>query len=317
MKRSLPFLLTIVLLALGSTSGAAPIKVLIIDGQNNHNWKAMTPFMKAQLEKTGRFTVDVSTTPPATPGAPKTLNAEQKAKAEQAGAELKKQLAVQWDAWRPDFAKYDVIVSNYNGQDWPLPVKTAFANHMKNGGRFVCVHAADNSFPNWPEYNQMIGLGGWGGRTEKHGPYVYYDAAGKEVRDTKPGSGGSHGPQHEFIIELRNAQHPITQGMPAKWKHAQDELYDSLRGPAENMEILATAWCDKTKRHEPMMMVIKHGKGLVFHTPMGHENGKALQCVGFITTINRACEWLATGKVTFPIPGNFPGAEKSSVVTQN
>ncbi len=317
MNRFFPFLLAITLLALGSTSDAAPIKILIIDGQNNHNWKAMTPFMKAQLEKTGRFTVDVSTTPPATPGAPKTLNAEQKAKAEQASAELKKQLAAQWDAWRPDFAKYDVIVSNYNGQDWPLPVQTAFANHMKNGGRFVCVHAADNSFPNWPEYNQMIGLGGWGGRTEKHGPYVYYDAAGKEVRDTKPGSGGSHGPQHEFIIELRNAQHPITQGMPTKWKHAQDELYDSLRGPAENMEILATAWCDKTKRHEPMMMVIKHGKGLVFHTPMGHENGKALQCVGFITTINRACEWLATGKVTFPIPSNFPAAEKSSVVTQN
>ncbi len=317
MNRFFPFLLAITLLALGSTSDAAPIKILIIDGQNNHNWKAMTPFMKAQLEKTGRFTVDVSTTPPATPGAPKTLNAEQKAKAEQASAELKKQLAAQWDAWRPDFAKYDVIVSNYNGQDWPLPVQTAFANHMKNGGRFVCVHAADNSFPNWPEYNQMIGLGGWGGRTEKHGPYVYYDAAGKEVRDTKPGSGGSHGPQHEFIIELRNAQHPITQGMPTKWKHAQDELYDSLRGPAENMEILATAWCDKTKRHEPMMMVIKHGKGLVFHTPMGHENGKALQCVGFITTINRACEWLATGKVTFSIPSNFPAAEKSSVVTQN
>ncbi len=317
MKRFFTFLLTVALFAFGSVTNAAPIKILIIDGQNNHNWKAMSPFMKAQLEKTGRFTVDISTTPSTTPNAPKSLTAEQKAKAEQANAELKKEASSNWDAWRPDFAKYDVIISNYNGQDWPQPVKTAFESHMKNGGRFVCVHAADNSFPNWLEYNQMIGLGGWGGRTEKHGPYVYYDNAGKEVRDTKPGNGGSHGPQHEFTIELRGAKHPITQGMPAKWKHTQDELYDSLRGPAENMEILATTWCEKTKRHEPMMMVIKHGKGLVFHTPMGHENGKALQCVGFITTLNRACEWLATDKVTFAIPANFPSAEKSSGVAAN
>ena len=172
MKRFFTFLLTVALFAFGSVTNAAPIKILIIDGQNNHNWKAMSPFMKAQLEKTGRFTVDISTTPSTTPNAPKSLTAEQKAKAEQANAELKKEASSNWDAWRPDFAKYDVIISHYNGQDWPQPVKTAFESHMKNGGRFVCVHAADNSFPNWLEYNQMIGLGGWGGRTEKHGPYV-------------------------------------------------------------------------------------------------------------------------------------------------
>ncbi len=294
-----------------ATAHAAPIKALIVDGQNNHNWKAMTPFMKAQLEKTGRFAVDVVTTPSQMPSPPKNLSAEQKKQAEQAAAELRKQFAARWDAFRPEFAKYDVIISNYNGEDWPKAVQAAFEAYMKNGGRFVCVHAADNSFPEWAEYNKMIGLGGWGGRNEKHGPYVYFDNAGKEVRDVRPGGGGSHGPQHEFTIELRNAAHPITQGMPAKWKHAQDELYDSLRGPAENMEVLASAWCDKTKRHEPMMMVIRYGKGIIFHTPMGHENGQSLQCVGFITTLNRACEWLATGKTSFVIPDNFPTAEKS------
>ena len=314
MKTLLTPLLAVLLVAFVPMAISAPIKVLIIDGQNNHNWKAMTPFMKAQLEKSGRFTVNVSTTPPSMPAAPKAIAPEQKAKAEQAAAELRKQAAALWDIWRPDFAKYEVIISNYNGQDWPKPVQAAFEEYMRGGGRFVCVHAADNSFPNWAEYNKMIGLGGWGGRNEKHGPYAYYDAQGKEVRDTKPGGGGSHGPQHEFTIELRNATHPITQGMPPRWKHAQDELYDSLRGPAENMEILATAWSEKSKRHEPMMLVLQYGKGVVFHTPMGHENGKALQCVGFITTLNRACEWLATGKVTFPIPASFPTAEKSSLL---
>ncbi|MSR66228.1 MAG: ThuA domain-containing protein [Pedosphaera sp.] len=296
--------------ALAISMHAAPIKVLIVDGQNNHNWRAMTPYMKAQLEKTALFTVAVSTTPQKPPAAP--TSPELKAKAEAAAADLKKQFAAQWDAWNPNFSKYDVVISNYNGADWPKPVQESLEKYMREGGRFVCVHAADNSFPEWKEYNQMIGLGGWGGRTERHGPYVYYDDAGKLQRDTTKGSGGSHGPQHEFTIQIRNAEHPITKGMPAQWKHAQDELYDSLRGPAENMEVLASAWCGKTKRHEPMMMVIKQGKGITFHTPMGHENGKSLQCVGFITTLNRACEWLATGKVTLPIPTDFPTAEKVS-----
>ncbi len=293
---------------------AAPIKVLILDGQNNHNWKAMTPFMRGQLEKTGQYTVEVSTTPPSAPSIPGNLSPEQKAKAEQAAEELKPQLAEAWKSWHPDFAHYQVIISNYNGDDWPTSVRSDFESYMKNGGRFVCVHAADNAFPGWLEYNRMIGLGGWGNRTEKHGPYVYFDQTGEEVRDTRPGSGGSHGRQHEFVIELRDPHHPITEGMPLKWKHTEDELYDSLRGPAENMEILATAWSEKSKRHEPMMMVMHYGQGLIFHTPMGHENGKSLQCVGFLTTLQRACEWLATGKVVTPISPNFPTAEKSSSV---
>ena len=95
--------------------------------------------------------------------------------------------------------------------------------------------------------------------------------------------------------------------------HAQDELYDSLRGPAENMKILATAYSPKSKRHEPMMMTIHYGDGLIFHTPMGHQNGKSLQCLGFITTINRAAEWLSTGKVTQAIPKLSPTGNQVSL----
>ena len=160
----------------------------------------------------------------------------------------------------------------------------------------------------------MIGLGGWGGRTEKHGPYLRCSADGKISLDTSKGRGGSHGSQHAFVVQARKADHPITKGLPEKWLHARDELYDSLRGPAKNLTLLATAYSKKTKRHEPMMMTIAFGKGRVFHTPMGHVNPTdSIRCVGFQTVLVRGTEWTATGKVTTAVPANFPSADKVSV----
>ena len=97
--------------------------------------------------------------------------------------------------------------------------------------------------------------------------------------------------------------------------HLQDELYDKLRGPAQGMVVLATSFSDKetggSGRHEPMLMVINFGKGRVFHTTLGHAD-YSMECVGFITTFNRGCEWAATGKVTQSVPQDFPGPDKTS-----
>ena len=108
--------------------------------------------------------------------------------------------------------------------------------------------------------------------------------------------------------------------MPTSWMHTKDELYHGQRGPAADMQVLATAFSSKDKRgtgmHEPMVWVIPYGKGKVVTNVMGHENGKALQCVGFLTLMFRSCEWLATGKVTIPVPENFPTKDETSSVSK-
>jgi type 1 glutamine amidotransferase len=290
MVRHIVLAAAIVLLATsaGLCQSNQKLKALIVDGQNNHkNWPQTTQLMKKYLEDTGRFTVEVATSAPQ-------------------GSDPN---------FKPEFKKYDVVISNYNGAAWPSQTQAAFDEYVKGGGGFACIHAADNAFPEWPAYNQMIGLGGWGGRNEKSGPYVYLDNAGKVVRDESKGGGGHHGPQHPFQIVIRDSSHPITQGMPRVWMHVNDELYDMLRGPAENMQILATTYADPAQKgtghHEPMIITLNYGKGRVFHTPMGHGNDSQ-ECVGFITTFIRGCEWAATGKVMQPIPSDFPAADKTS-----
>ena len=300
-------------LASGVEAGGK-LKVLIVDGQNNHAvWPKSTIMMKQYLEDTGLFEADVART-----------RFIWKYEREQdwlplAGVGEKegvKQPQPDPD-FKPDFAKYDLVVSNFGWQaaGWPEETKTSFEKWMAGGGGLAVVHAADNSWPEWKEFNRMIGIGGWGGRSEEDGPYVYYNAEGEIVRDPSKGGCGRHGPQNEFLITMREKDHPITKGVPDFWMHTKDECYSMLRGPAENMTILATAAdteaLQKAGRNEPMLMTIDYHDGRVFHTTLGHDVD-AFESVGFITTFLRGCEWAATGKVTQKIPEDFPDAKKAT-----
>ncbi len=274
-----------------SLFAADPLKLLIIDGQNNHDWKATTPVLKAALEKTGRFQVDVATTPPA--------NSPE----------------AEWAKFRPKFADYAVVLSNYNGELWPDAVQKDLEKYVAGGGGLVIVHAANNAFPQWGEFNKMIGLG-W--RDAGFGDRITTSADGKVVRTVKgEGPGAGHGAQHEFNVVVREPEHPVLAGLPKEWKHAKDELYHGQRGPAAEMHILATAYADKstggTGEHEPMIWWIPYGKGKVFTTVMGHGD-YSMKCVGFQAIVARGAEWAATGKVTLPAPKDFPTAEKSKSV---
>lgn len=272
---------------------AAPkVRALIIDGQNNHDWQHTTPVLKKILEDTGLFEVDVLTSPPK-------------------GADF--------SGFRPEFGKYRVVISNYNdfagGTVWPAEVQASFEQYVRGGGGFVSYHAADNAFPEWKAYNDMIGLGGWMGRNEKWGPFWYFKD-GKLVSDDSPGMAGNHGARTPYAMAVRDAEHPIMKGLPAVWMHAADELYSKMRGPGQNMDVLATAYSDPANRgtghDEPLLLALSYGKGRVFHTMLGHDPA-AMACAGFITTFARGTEWAATGKVTIAVPKDFPGPDQVSV----
>ncbi|MEM6364249.1 MAG: family 16 glycoside hydrolase [Planctomycetota bacterium] len=259
----------------GSTS---PISALLIDGQNNHKWQETTPLIVAALESGGLCDVTVITSP------------------------AKK---APMDGFEPNFADYDVVVLNYNGDPWPEATKQAFEAYVAGGGGMVSVHAADNSFPKWHAYNRMIGLGGWNGRNEKDGPYVRWQEDTQTfTRDLTPGSGGQHGKRSPFVMVVRDADHPITAGLPGSFSQTEDELYGKLRGPAENMHVLATAYSNPATRgtgeHEPILMTIHFGEGRVFHTTLGHD-AKAMNGRAFQITLRRGTQWAAIGAVTLPI----------------
>jgi len=264
------------------------MKALIVDGQNGHDWKATTPVLKQVIEETGLFAVDVATSPPR-------------------GQDM--------SGFKPAFADYDVVVSNYQGADWPEETKKALVDYVSGGGGLVIYHFACAAFPKWKDYNEMTGLGGWGGRNEKAGPYVRW-RDGKIVRDMSPGRGGGHGPMQPFQIVIREPDHPITKGLPEKFMHVPDELYGWLRGPAKNLTVLATAFAPKEKggadEHEPLLFTVAYGEGRVFQNALGHTDNE-LKSVAFIATFQRGAEWAATGKVTQKVPDDFPTADEASV----
>ncbi len=298
----------VILTGLSATFKDGPIKVMLLTGVSAkyHSWEVTSTVIKRHLDAAGIFETDVIVCPE-----------DAKGKA----------------SFNPKWKDYDVVVMVYDDGNWARPeqdrsewsdaTKLAFDEYVRQGGGLVVQHATDNCFPTWQPFNEMIGVGGWGGRNEQSGPWLVWKN-GKIIKKTDKG-GASHPPKHDFHINVRDDSHPIMKDMPTTWLHPKDEIYSHLTGPAKKVNILATAYSDPAKsggsgEHEPMAMTIKYGKGRVFHTTLGHVGPKdqepiaAVNCVGFITLMQRGTEWAATGKVTLPIPKDFPTKDK--VVTR-
>ena len=263
------------------------MKALIISGQNNHNWPVSHRALRLILTQSDLFEVDTLLTP---------------AK----GGDMSK--------FNPEFENYDVVVLDYNGDRWSQSTDEAFLRYVKRGGGVVVYHAADNAFADWEEFNKIIALGGWEGRDQRSGPY-YYLINGIGVLDNGPGAGGSHGAQRSFPMHCRNAKHPITRGLPDNWMHAQDEMYDRMRGPANIKDLLYSGYADPKSggsgREEPLIFTVDYGKARIFHIMLGHcgptlAENPAMQCAGFQTLLLRGAEWAATGKVKQAVPSDFP-----------
>jgi len=274
------------------------MKALILNGQSHHGWLASSPLVKKILEQTGLFSVDIMTRPPK-------------------GGDM--------SSFRPEFNAYDLIVLDDGGDPWSEPTNTAFVDYISAGGGVALFHHSCQLFPQWQEFNEIMGLGGWGKRTANVGPRLYW-TDGKMIRDTGPGDAGACLDLRENQIIIRETQHPITKGLPEKWLHTTDELYFNLRGPAENLNVLATAYVDPdaeahycesghgSGEHEPVLFTTNYGKGRCFNSTLGHVEGgtpadartDAMECVGFIATFQRGCEWAASGDVTQHVPADFP-----------
>ncbi len=279
----------------GAAESAGRIKVLIVDGYSNHDWRRTTRLARGILESSGLFEVTVAT-------APESTNV--------AG----------FADWCPRFKDFAVVIQTCNdlggrGPLWPGGARTAFESFVRQGGGLFVWHAGNNAFADWPEYNRMIGLG-W--RKKDFGYALRLGEDGKWVR-IAPGEGAntSHGARTERVIH-RLGEDEIHAGLPREWMTPLVEVYTFARGPAENLTVLSWAEEPTTRERWPMEWVVQYGQGRVYNSTFGHvwhdeADPVDLRCAGFQTILVRSLQWLAKRPVTWPEPKDFPTAERTSL----
>jgi type 1 glutamine amidotransferase len=245
----------------------AKIAVLIVTGQNGHNWRGTTPLLRKILEDTEKFEVRI--TEEFRGAGPETL------------------------------APYDLVVLNYfdGGRPerrWGERTDNAFLDFVRSGKGVVVYHFSMAAFDGWTEY-EKVSAGNW-----------------------RPNN-GHHSAQHNFTVDIKDQEHPITKGLKLSFPQTNDELYSNLRWQPGGYHVLATAYDDHALyqasrtdakapqplvglgANEPMLWTVDYGKGRVFVTALGHDV-EQVQTPAFVTTFARGAEWAATGKVTLPIP---------------
>ncbi|MCA9320919.1 MAG: ThuA domain-containing protein, partial [Planctomycetes bacterium] len=235
---------------LAQDPGASRIATLLITGENNHDWEFTSVEHAKTLEATGRFSVRVTQEPAR-------VLAEE------------------------DLSVYRLFVLDYNGKRWGEEAEQKFIAAVRAGAGVVVIHAANNAFPGWIEYETLCG------------------------HCWRKGTG--HGPFHAFDVEVCDFNHPITARSGGMQQHP-DELYHRLVHMHDaGYRVLMRAYSSKeargTERYEPMAVVLRFGEGRIFQTPLGHvwrgvESSRAsIADPQFKDLIARGAQWAATGQM--------------------
>lgn len=282
-----------------ATGNQAKIKVLIVDGFSNHDWRQTTALLRGILEPSDLFTVSVSTAPPtaASPG---------------------------WEQWRPKFSDYDVVIQTCNdiggGPSWPREVQIAFEKFVQNGGGALVFHSGNNAFPDWAAYNRMIGLG-W--RKKEQGDALVIKLRESDKREeivripAGEGEDTGHDGRSDVVVH-RLGDDPIHQGMPRAWKTPTLEIYYYARGPAKDIRVLSYGYDKHTGMNWPLEWTVRFGRGRIYSSTFGHVwkgdvQPPSLRCAGEQTLLVRTLQWLAKRRVTVSVPPDFPTEAATSI----
>jgi uncharacterized protein len=209
-------------------------RLLLITGTDQfHDWRASLPTLREDLEK-GGFQVVVTEDP--------------------------------WVLTTPGMKAYDgIVMQAYPAARWPAPVEQALVGLVKGGMGIGIVHSADNSFPGWTEFEDMVGL------------LWRVDEVHKAGHD-------HYGP---YTVKIVDKQHFITRGMEDF--PTTDELYRDLTKYSD-FQVLAEAFSKDKQRDYPILMVKTYGQGRVFHTVLGHD-AVSMSSAGFQRTLQRGMLW--------------------------
>jgi len=148
--------------------------------------------------------------------------------------------------------RYDAVVFYTTGE---LPMnadqQTAFLQFIRNGGGFVGIHSATDTFYGWPEYGELLG--------------GYFD---------------NHPWREEVSVRVEDRTHPATKHLDERFQ-INDEIYQFKQWSRDRVNVLMsldTQSVDTTqdsvhRSDNDFALTWSHsyGKGRVFYTALGHE----------------------------------------------
>jgi len=246
------------------------LRVLILSGQNNHDWRTTTPLLKKLLLRSGRFDVRVTESPSG-------LTAR-------------------------TLAPFDLLVLDYMGPDWGSESRTAVEEFVASGKGIAAVHGASYAFSGndvlgdghrrtgivelvWDEYARMIG-GVWTDSTAHGDRHSFKVEFTDKDHPITRGLGDWFWATDELYHDQR--MQPGVKVLATAFDSPE------IRGTGER---------------EPILWTVDYGQGRVFYTALGH-NTAAMSEPGFIATFLRGCEWAASGNVNLPAAFEaFPSLE--------